>query len=271
MAFTPIEPAPSRKDPTFEAYVDNYFETAFPTFVNELEDVVTAFNNGSHKSASTTSATINLTANKIFTVDANCSFVKGMTVSIVSTATVDTNNRIVAIVRSYSGTTLAVDPVIIYGSGTISSWMISIVPPVNTSIINHTAACLTGNGYGSTNTRVRNFSTVSNTGSACTAANSATLGAYITINADGLYVVEYGEANPSVSGTTSITLNSTQLTTPPTYVSQISTRDTSTGSVLYSQNRSIRLVAGDVLRPQASVTTITGTTGCYFTCEQIKI
>lgn len=270
MAFTPIDPAPPRTSPLFEPYVDNYHETVFPNFVTELSEVVTAFNNGAHKSASTTSVSIDLTANKVFTVDANCSFVKGMTVSIISTATADTNNRMTAIVRSYVGTTLAVDPVVIFGSGTIASWMITIVPPINTSLTNHWAKLETGNGYGSTNTRVRNFTTTSSSGSACTPAVNATLGATITINATGLYLIEYGEANPTVTGVMSITLNSTQLNLAPTITSQIASRDITTGNIVHSLSRSIRLVNGDVLRAQASVTTITGTTGCYFTCEQLR-
>jgi hypothetical protein len=71
----------------------------------------------------------------------------------------------------------------------------------------------TGNGWGSTNTAIRRFSTVvTNTGSAITYADSATLGATFTINETGVYAITNSD---SLDGTRlfGISLNSTQLAT----------------------------------------------------------
>lgn len=71
----------------------------------------------------------------------------------------------------------------------------------------------TANGYGSTNTVIRRFTTtVTNTGSAITYADSATLGATFTINTDGVYAISYSDSfnTPAVLG---LSLNSSQLTT----------------------------------------------------------
>ena len=71
----------------------------------------------------------------------------------------------------------------------------------------------TANGYGSTNTKIRRFTTtVNSAGTDITYADSATLGATFTINANGVYSVSYsdqfvGAANLGVS------INSTQLST----------------------------------------------------------
>jgi hypothetical protein len=72
------------------------------------------------------------------------------------------------------------------------------------------------NGYGSTNTVIRRFSTVgTNTGSSITYADSATLGASFTINISGVYAISYTDMIPSnvTSYVAGVSLNSTQLTT----------------------------------------------------------
>ena len=48
----------------------------------------------------------------------------------------------------------------------------------------------TGNGHGSTNDKIRRYSTVTtDTGSSITYADSATLGGTVTINNDGIYYI----------------------------------------------------------------------------------
>lgn len=272
MALTLLDPAPAKSNATFEPYVENFFTTAFPNFVSELNNVINAYNNGSLQSNSTTSRSIDLTAAKTFTVDPNLSFVKGMWVAVMSTATADTSNAMYGIVRSYSGTTLTFDPMFVTGSGTIASWKISIIPPINPDTTAQWAGLNTGSGYGSTNTRIRNFTTVeAGSGTACTAAASSTLGASITINTSGLYQVSYGEANPAVAGNGFVSRNSAALTTAPTQATQILSFDTTTTQKLFQGERLIRLTAGDVLRPHPSVATFSGTSDCYFRCELIKL
>lgn len=73
----------------------------------------------------------------------------------------------------------------------------------------------TGNGYGSTNNKIRRFTTtVDEIGGAITYSDSATLGATFTINDTGVYTISSTEEEGS--GSTAyfgISLNSTQLTT----------------------------------------------------------
>jgi hypothetical protein len=69
------------------------------------------------------------------------------------------------------------------------------------------------NGYGSTNNKIRRFTTVvTNQGSDITYADSATLGATFTINAAGVYAISYSD-NFSSASEMGISLNSAQLTT----------------------------------------------------------
>lgn len=71
----------------------------------------------------------------------------------------------------------------------------------------------TGNGHGSTNTKIRRFTTTTiNQGDAITYADSATLGATFTVNEDGIYAISYGD-NFSSAAQFGITLNSSELTT----------------------------------------------------------
>jgi len=71
-----------------------------------------------------------------------------------------------------------------------------------------------GNGYGSTNTKIRRFTTtLINTGSDITYADSATDGASFTINTAGVYCMSYGDANTGGLAYVGISLNSSQLTT----------------------------------------------------------
>lgn len=71
----------------------------------------------------------------------------------------------------------------------------------------------TANGFGSTNTVIGRFTTTTlSSGTAMTAADSATLGGSVTINEDGLYNITAIDAL-SGTGTIGISLNSNQLTT----------------------------------------------------------
>jgi len=71
----------------------------------------------------------------------------------------------------------------------------------------------TSNGHGSTNTKIRRWTTtVDNIGSAITFADSATAGGSFTLEEDGIYAISVTESAGAASST-GISLNSTQLTT----------------------------------------------------------
>lgn len=118
----------------------------------------------------------------------------------------------------------------------------------------HEVMVHTGNGYGSTNTKIRRFTTtLTNVGTAITYADSATLGASFTINETGLYSVDYVDAAGGgiVYG---ISLNSALLTTN---IDAIAPSNRPCGYQITSGNgaqvgRVLRLVAGDVLRPHTN-------------------
>lgn len=267
MAITSIGAFPNRDDPSFKAYLDQYFSTILPNFSQELDEVATAFNNGSLSATSTSSHTINLTAGKVFTVAAGLSFLKGMWVVAVSTATTDTNNYMVCMVQNYTGTSLTLDPKSIGGSGTIASWRIVIVPPAASAVQQHEVVLSGGAGYGTTNTYIRNFSTISkNVGTSITPALSASLGASITINSTGIYAVTYQEPS-GLNSIMSVSINAVTLTAAPSSSVMLASAFASSWMVA---NFVGEIASGSVLRAHPSALTA-GTTGAYFRVVRLAI
>jgi len=120
------------------------------------------------------------------------------------------------------------------------------------------------NGYGSTNTKIRRFSTIlKNIGTAITYADSATLGASFTINEDGLYSVKYMDSFTGGSFV-GITRSTTQPTTNVESLSNISEiidiQQTSGANALANAGDTLNLSAGDVIRPHTEGTAV-GTGG----------
>ena len=71
-----------------------------------------------------------------------------------------------------------------------------------------------GNGYGSTNNKIRRFSnTVASNGTDFTYADSATNGMSITINVAGVYAITYSDWRSGANGVHGLSCNSNQLTT----------------------------------------------------------
>ena len=108
-----------------------------------------------------------------------------------------------------------------------------------------------GNGHGSTNTRIRRFSNSTSVGTAITYADSASNGGSFTINEDGLYFMRYTDSYTGGGATIGISVNSNQLTTS---ISSITKTDryafigtTDTGDIV---NCSVvrHLSSGDVVR-----------------------
>jgi hypothetical protein len=109
----------------------------------------------------------------------------------------------------------------------------------------------TGNGHGSTNTKIRRYTTIQkNIGSAVTYADSATLGASFTINEDGIYCMQTGDYAVTTANV-GISKNSTQLTTD---VGSINAADVlvigqSVNAFVGTVSVCAVLAAGDVIRP----------------------
>lgn len=182
------------------ALVD-WFYVAIP----QLRDALTALNFNSTNGTSATSVAIG-TGSKSFTANTSKSWVIGMTLKIANSST----NWMIGEVTSYNSGTGALVMNIrqTLGSGTYSDWTISLasseIPIGDIEIIVHT-----GNGYGSTNTKRRRYTTkVKDTAAGqIVYADSPTLGATFTIHEAGDYLITRCEKYGSSAGRGGIALN----------------------------------------------------------------
>lgn len=130
------------------------------------------------------------------------------------------------------------------------------------SVGHHEVTVHTGNGYGSTNTVIRRYTTTMvNTGTAITYADSATLGASFTINEPGLYEIYTADSNGLGVAILGVSVNSSTLPTGGIQSEPIATRLLSTThyhggatTVYADDSRVVRLSAGDVIRPHQQIT-----------------
>ena len=123
-----------------------------------------------------------------------------------------------------------------------------------TSVGSSSVTLTVGNGFGTTNTKIRRFTTSSVVGTNLTYTSSATNGDSITINKAGLYSIVYGDNWAGGINEFGVSLNSTQLNT--------SIRDITAASrlIFTSSEASVpntitvisRLAVNDVIRPHAS-------------------
>ena len=144
---------------------------------------------------------------------------------------------------------------------------------VNNSVGDHSVTVHTGNGHGSTNTKIRRFTTAMvNTGTAITYADSATLGASFTINDTGIYEVCYEEPL-SGAGAFGVSLNSAALTTSIATI-PVATRmayafhNNASGFNL-SVTRTLRLSASDVIRPHTDGAIADTTDKVFFSIRKV--
>lgn len=257
-----ITALPAAPDPNIDA--DSVFSAkaqawslALATFVTEANSLATALNLNATNDTSATSNTLG-TGAKTFTASAGKSFQPGMYLVIADTAAPSTNSMIAQVTSYNSGTgALVVNVVSFSGSGTKTAWTISQSMLTASVVGDHEVTVHTGNGTGSTNNKVRRYSTLQRSvGTAVTYADSATLGATFTINEAGLYEVytaDESSAAPTIYGAS---LNSANLTTsiksiPATERLSISYGTGGTGVVNPAVTRTVRLSAGDVVRAHA--------------------
>jgi hypothetical protein len=138
--------------------------------------------------------------------------------------------------------------------------------------VNATAQSWCSNGYGSTNTVIRRFSTVvTSQGSDITYADSATLGASFTINTSGVYALSYTE-NYSGAGSFCISINSSQLTTAPNSVTaadRAATGATNVASGSQTVSSTLYLPAGAVVRAHGDTSGAGVNASCQFTITRV--
>jgi hypothetical protein len=130
----------------------------------------------------------------------------------------------------------------------------------------HEIVVNTGNGFGSTNTAIRRYTTTARSaGTAITYADSAGNGAAFTIVEDGIYSMTICDGNPSSgTGAFGITKNSAQLTTAIDAVTATTrlggySELVAGGNAFFTVSWSGRLAKGDIIRPHFKAPT-TGNT-----------
>lgn len=136
----------------------------------------------------------------------------------------------------------------------------------------HYVTVHTGNGFGSTNNKIRRFTTtLGSAGSAITYADSATLGASFTINEAGDYAISYLDVPASSAGVFGISRNSNQLTT--------SIESLTVGHAIAVQGNNVNLrvtltatvrcAVNDVIRAHTDGTQTNTTDRVYFSIRKI--
>lgn len=109
-----------------------------------------------------------------------------------------------------------------------------------------------GNGFGSTNTRIRRMSTtLVNTGSDITYSSTAAAGDSYLINSQGIYAITYQDGSNAIANTFGVSVNSNQLTTAVELIT-----DSNRAAVIavptaayLAVSVTLNLNAGDVVRP----------------------
>lgn len=134
------------------------------------------------------------------------------------------------------------------GAGTIT-----IASSLAQAVGDHAVKVHTGNGHGSTNTKIRRYTTaITNVGTAITYADSAANGASFTINEDGLYAIRIVDSAGAMNFYIGISLNSAQLTTSISAVdiaNRICAVQAGADGGLIECTATVKLVATDVIRP----------------------
>ena len=130
-------------------------------------------------------------------------------------------------------------------SGTTGAFTGAVTTPLSYVRLN------TANGYGSTNTKIRRFTTtVNSAGVDITYADSATLGGTFTINTNGVYSVSYCDQF-TAAATLGLSIDSTQLTTniqSVTAVNILSICTTTGGNVAEVASATFYAAAASVVR-----------------------
>ena len=131
----------------------------------------------------------------------------------------------------------------------------------------------TGNGHGSTNTKIRRFTTIeANTGTQYTYADSATNGMSVTIDETGFYAIDYTDVDSAAPSQLGISVNSAQLTTNIGSITAanrkayaaVPTGDQTSVSIV------IKLTAGDVVRAHTNGSTIVAFAVSRFSIRKIS-
>lgn len=132
----------------------------------------------------------------------------------------------------------------------------------------------TGNGHGSTNNKIRRFTTIQeNVGSNITYADNAANGASFTINKSGYYCITYSDYRSTIVSQLGISKDSSQLTTQIDSVNIANRLAIGCAEVGLAGQVSVTtyLAAGSVIRAHTDGTLDSVDNRCYFSIEEIPI
>ncbi len=161
---------------------------------------------------------------------------------------------------SGTGTRLAIgsNTFVLTSNGTTASWASNAAAAAATTttagIVKLPSGSVnldTGNGYGSTNTKIRRFTNNSVVGTSLTYADSATLGGAITAVEAGLYSIYYSDRSSSIAVNSGLSVNTTLPTTNIDGVtdgSRVAIQTLAVTNVAGSLFAIVKLAANDVLR-----------------------
>ena len=130
-----------------------------------------------------------------------------------------------------------------------------------------------GAGHGSTNTKIRRIETsVWNRGTAITVTNSSTDGTSFTIKEDGIYSMTYSDQRSTSTFNIGISVNSSQLTTLLTSITDSDRIAFSDGrdAVFELCTATVYLSEGDIVRPHTNGTPDSTLDLCYFIITKIS-
>lgn len=239
------------------------------------QEVAAAFGGyGLLSGRSDTSLTV-ATGTKIWVLKEDSAFAKGMYVKATNAR--DSSVTMSGVVTDYvSGTktlTVSVQQATSIGD-TVALWILQAT--ARPSIGQFTQAEITlegGNGSGSTNNKIRRFTTaVVNTGAAMTYADSATDGGSITINETGWYVFGASDGHASGNYEYGITKN----TVEPTVAfgsladkSEILCIGNIVGGAQYPTTGMALLTVGDILRHHGNGNTGAAANEVYMFCRRV--
>lgn len=267
-AIDPLTAFPSRKDPTFKTRVETFFDSELSTMVDQMNVAIAAINSNDLRGTSSTAFTPNTLGSKTFTTESGKSWVPGMW--LTGGYTLDGSEGWAGVVETYSGTTLNVDIKWVSDTATSrSSWQISVSPPVTDLIEESSVIVHSGNGYGSTNTKFRRFTTIlENVGPSITYADSAANGASFTINSAGIYAIRYQD---KAQDTHAITRNANGAVNPGlTNVSEILAVSSTTGSGIKLVNAVAKLDVSDVLNAHSGAVSTETDASVLFSIRRLK-
>lgn len=137
----------------------------------------------------------------------------------------------------------------------------------------HEVVVHTGNGHGSTNTKIRRFTTtLTNVGTAITYADSAANGASFTINETGLYSLHYIDYYASGGSYMGASINSAQLATNVDSIavaSRLMLGSSAQAFAMANASRVVKLAAGDIVRAHTNGQMNAADNQCYFAIRKV--